>query len=272
MRQLLSSVKVSPMAIPLTSADDHLTVDVFVQGGSLDPMDILSWQEDYWTRLGKLLGAIHSCCLDGFKVRAPMWPDRMKWLASLVQQSGGNPPWHEVSGVMSHWPTKGAAAALVPSHGDFAGSSILKEDDRFLVTDFELSGVNFAGIDVSYLFFQGLYAQGKCEPVMSGSEPKWKCYPSLRNREKFARAYLEGSGNARDESPQEFLIEAERFAPAVGLWAGMSLARDPSTRRGATWYLSLYSAACSALKVESASERNRLLNEGAWAMACATDR
>jgi thiamine kinase-like enzyme len=180
---------------------------------------------------------------------------------------------HDIRDVMAPWPTIGVAAVLVPSHGDFAGGSILKEEEFFLAADFEYSGLNFAGIDVSYLFFQGLYGQGFSEPVRSGGEPKWKSYPSLRQREEFAKAYLEGSGHAGEEAPQNFLFDVEKFSPAVGLWAGMSLARNPATRRAATWYLSWYSSACKVLKAAETSPtvRHRILRDGVWATACAAD-
>lgn len=266
MRQLLFSAGLSPKTL---TSDDQFTVELFMKGGSLGPLANGELAEEYWTRLGKLLGAIHSCRLDGFEVKTPMWPDRMRFLASLVQQSGGSPPMPEISNVMSQWPTRGVAAALVPSHGAFAGSSILQEDERILVTDFEYSGLNFAGIDACYLFLHGLFSQGLSEPVMSGGEPKWKSYPSLRHREKFAEAYLEGSGNRGEEEPHAFLLDVERFAPAVGLWAGMSLARKPATRRGSTWFLGYYSEACRAANASTQVDRYRLLREGVWSVACA---
>jgi len=263
MRQLLSSVGVSPKAV---KAEGQLIVDQFKEGGSLDPRGICVWPELHWTRLGKLLSVIHCCCQDGFAVKESMWPDRMRCLAAQVHQSGGVPPMHEIRDVASLWPTSGVAAGLVPGHGDFAGRSILKSDDCLLATDLEFSGINYAGIDVSYLFFQALFAQGRCEPVMSGAEPKWNTYPSLRHRVEFAKAYLEGIGHTGVD-PHAFLLEVERFAPAVGLWAGMSLSRNPATRRGSTWYLSGYQAACRALEQ---ADRTRILNEGVWAVAFAT--
>merc|ERR1719473_916297 len=100
--------------------------------------------------------------------------------------------------------------------------------------------------------------------------PNWKKYPSLRHRERFAHAYLAGTGNTREESAQSFLFEVERFSPAVGLWAGMSLARDRATRKSSTWYLGGYELVCEVLRKAGNSQldRQRVLQDGAWATAC----
>lgn len=249
MRRLLSSAGLAPQAL---AEADYITVDAFVEGGHLRPAELKERGDVWWPKLGVLLAQIHQCPKDGLAAETPLLPDQIAQIRSRFTL-----PRKWMDAAPDRWPSEGPAAALVVGHGDFYINNILKnKDDCLLATDFEFSGVNYAGVDVAYLFCQDLlFAAYK---GYSWNVDFRDSYVEFSDRMAFAKAYL--AAIESDFDPRQFLLDVEAFTPEVVLVPGAWL-----TEYGRVGHaiINSYPRACQALSVRP----DRLVERGAWAVA-----
>lgn len=257
MRSLLSSAGLAPRALaeaPWIREEDGtwITVDAFEEAGTLRPEDLQGEGHVWWPKLGVLLAQIHKCPKQGFSAQTPLLPDHLAQIRARFEL-----PSNKLDGAPDRWPSEGPAAALVASHGDFYINNILKSGGGgVLATDFEFGGINFAGVDVAYLFCQELLfaAYGG----FSWNADFRASYTPLSDRMAFARAYL--AAIESDFDPRQFLLDVEAFTPEVVLVPGAWLTENG---QGGHTLVDSYPAACHALAVEP----DRLVERGAWAVA-----
>jgi len=100
------------------------------------------------------LGKIHDAPLEGFSAQTPWVDDYLLAILNAKDANDFSVPRESIENAKSRWPIEGLAMTLVPSHGDFHVGNVLQRGEELLITDFENSGLNYAGYDVAFFFYQ----------------------------------------------------------------------------------------------------------------------
>mmetsp|Transcript_30518 Transcript_30518/g.59882 ORF Transcript_30518/g.59882 Transcript_30518/m.59882 type:complete len:280 (-) Transcript_30518:381-1220(-) len=201
MRQMMSSFGLGPRALATGAG---FNIDAFEEGGAVDFLELKD--NALWEKLGGLLGKIHDAPLEGFSAQTPWVDDYLLAILNAKDANDFSVPRESIENAKSRWPIEGLAMTLVPSHGDFHVGNVLQRGEELLITDFENSGLNYAGYDVAFFFYQYFLESD--------------VYPRLDQREAFARGYLAARG--RDENVHRFLLQVECFAPKALLTEGFA--------------------------------------------------